>query len=181
MIREETAEFISQFSIYQYAFIKPEEAFFSDKTVKECRKCANYRTSWSCPPAIVSFSRCKRECLSYEDVFVFSCLSDRKTEKDAKLSAQFVREHARITDFTSEFFRSRGVETYVLTSDRCMICEKCTFPKSACRHPDRMHPCIESHGIKMSDLLARCDMDSFFEEGYTVRFSLIFIKRVKDV
>lgn len=177
MIREETAEFITQFHVYQYAFLKPEESDFSDSVVKGCKKCVHYKSAWSCPPAIVSFARCRRECLSYDGVFVFSTLYESRNDDDGEIRRKTRKEHGKVTDFTSEFFRSKGYETYTLTSDRCSICEKCTFPRKACRYQDRMHPCIESHGIRMSSLLGRCDMDHFFDEGYSLLFTLIFFRK----
>ena len=177
VIREETAEFISQFHVYQYSFLKPEESDFSDSVVKGCKKCANYRTAWSCPPAIVSFSKCRRECLSYDEVFVFSTIYEKRNDPDGEIRREYLNEHRKITDFTSEFFRSRGFETYTLMSDRCRICDKCTFPRKACKYPERMLPCIESHGIRMGNLLGRCDMDHYFDEGYALLFTLIFIRK----
>ena len=180
MIKEDAVDFISQFSIYQYAFLVPDEEFFSPSVVKECKKCKYYHTSWSCPPAIVRFEKCRRECMSYDEIFVFSSLYGAENDSDGQLKRNAKKEHEKITDFTEELFKSRGYETYVLTSDRCTICEKCTFPRKECLYQDRMHPCIESHGIRMSDLLARCEMDCFFEEGPSLLFSLIFYRRIQE-
>lgn len=177
MIKEDAVAFISQFPIYQYAFTKPDDSFFSPAVVKGCRNCVNYHTSWSCPPAIVGFEKCRRECMSYDEIFVFSTVYDRDAERDGGRKRKALKSHEKITSFTSEFFKSSGYETYILTSDRCHICDKCTFPRKACLHQDRMYPCIESHGIKMCDLLTGCEMDGYFEDGPALLFGLIFYRK----
>ena len=177
MTREDAIAFISQFSVYQYAFLKAEDAEVSDSVVKGCRNCRNYRTSWSCPPAIVRFEKCRRELASYEELLIFSTIFDRRNDADGSRRRACQKEQEKITNFTAEFFKTEGYETYILTSDRCSICDKCSFPHKACRHPDRMHPCIESHGIKMSDLLDKCEMDCFFDDAFSLLFTLIFFRK----
>ena len=117
--------------------------------------------------------------MSYEGIFVFSTIYDTRNDKDGQNKKKAVKEHERITTLTEASFRNSGYEVYVLTSDKCTICEKCTFPRKACAHQDRMHPCIESHGIKMSDLLLKSEMDCFFEDNYALLFSLIFYREAQ--
>ena len=70
-----------------------------------------------------------------------------------------------------------GYEIYTLSSDSCAICEKCAYPEGlACRHPEHMHPCIESHGIVVSDLVERLEMDYYLGERLLLWFSIIFLR-----
>ena len=48
MTQTEIEEYITQFPIYQYAFVKPEDIEFNDRVRQICKKeCSRYGASWS--------------------------------------------------------------------------------------------------------------------------------------
>ena len=50
MTQTEIEEYITQFPIYQYAFVKPEDIEFNDRVRQICKKeCSRYGASWSLP------------------------------------------------------------------------------------------------------------------------------------
>ena len=60
MTQTEIEEYITQFPIYQYAFVKPEDIEFNDRVRQICKKeCSRYGASWSCPPAVGTVEVCK--------------------------------------------------------------------------------------------------------------------------
>ena len=61
-------------------------------------------------------------------------------------------EHEKITNQIRELMRQQGVEPYILSTEACAFCEKCSWPDAPCRHSDKMFPCVESHGILVTDL-----------------------------
>ena len=63
----------------------------------------------------------------------------------------------------------------VLSTEACAVCEHCAWPDAPCRHPERMFPCIESHGILATDLAEKCGLD-FFNGNIVTWFSLLFFK-----
>ena len=53
MTKDEIESFITQFPIYQYQFLTPDEIEYNDRVRMICKKeCPRYGTSWSCPPAV---------------------------------------------------------------------------------------------------------------------------------
>ena len=50
------------------------------------------------------------------------------------------------------------METLMLSTESCAICESCAYPGAPCRHPDRMFPCVESFGILATALAERCGL-----------------------
>ena len=47
MTQTEIEEYITQFPIYQYAFVKPEDIEFNDRVRQICKKeCSRYGASW---------------------------------------------------------------------------------------------------------------------------------------
>lgn len=63
------------------------------------------------------------------------------SNRDALLATK--QEHEEITAKIEAFLKQDAWRCYTLSTDSCSICEKCTYPKKSCNHPDLMHPCIE--------------------------------------
>ena len=177
MNRECLEEFILQFPIYQYSFMKSEDIEFSEKVRSFCkRSCPHYRESWSCPPAVGKLEQCRDKCLKYTDVLIFSTVTEVDEKEKNIRSGETQKEHEKLTGIINSKMRDLGYITYVISSGYCRICDKCTFPRDYCRHPEEMYPCIESHGIVVSDLIADNDMDYYMGEKLRLMFSLIFFK-----
>ena len=60
--------------------------------------------------------------------------------------------------------------------EACAICEQCAWPDEPCRHPDRMFPCVESHGILVTDLAERRGIDFLAGSNLVTWFSLLFYR-----
>lgn len=65
-------------------------------------------------------------------------------------------------------------DIYVLSTEACAICDHCAWPDGPCRHPDRMFPCVESHGILVTDLAERHGIDFLAGSNLVTWFSLLF-------
>ncbi len=77
MTQTEIEEYITQFPIYQYAFVKPEDIEFNDRVRQICKKeCSRYGASWSCPPAVGTVEVCKERCMNYDHVLFFSSIAE---------------------------------------------------------------------------------------------------------
>lgn len=84
--------------------------------------------------------------------------------------------HEEITRQVNDLMRSRGCETYPLSTESCAICGECAYPAGPCRFPDKMFPCVESHGILLIDAAERLGI-GFQPEGNVVSwFSLILYR-----
>ena len=93
---------------------------------------------------------------------------------DALLATK--QEHEEITAKIEAFLKQDAWRCYTLSTDSCSICEKCTYPKKSCNHPDLMHPCIESHGILLTKNIEENHMDYYMGEQMVLWFSLIFLR-----
>ena len=85
-------------------------------------------------------------------------------------------EHEEITAAIEKFIRSQGTDCMALSTESCDICEHCAYPDAPCRFPERMHPCLESHGIIVSELAEKFSMDFTLSPTEILWFSLIFLK-----
>ncbi len=168
---------ITQLPIYQYAFVDVNDIEFNDKARNICKKeCTNYGKSWSCPPAIGPLKHCKNKCMDYSHVVLFSTTGEISNRSNREEILNSKREHEELTESIENFLKSEVLKCFTLSTDVCTICEKCTYPKKSCLNPDRMHPCIESHGISLSKILEKSNMDFFMGENMLLWFSMIFIK-----
>ena len=172
--------------IYQYAFVDTSQLLFTERVREICRQeCPRYGKSWSCPPAVGSVAHCREICEGYPETLFFSTVAEVSDVLNMDETLATRAEHERITTEAERQIRSLGLETYTLSSDSCAICEMgehapgCAYPGGACRHPDLMHPCIESHGIVVADLVEKCEMDYYLGERILLWFSLILYRRAE--
>lgn len=176
MTFQEIEQFITQFPIYQYELIDTEEIEFSDKVRAICKKeCPRYGNSWSCPPAVGTLEFCKKKCIKYPHALLFSSVAEVVDYSNMSKLLKTRYEHENITKKIEKNFRANAVPCYTLSTDSCAICEKCNYPKKKCIHPDTMHPCIESHGIVVTNILEKYQMDYFMGENMVLWFSIIFL------
>ena len=177
MTIEEIEVFITQFPVYQYAFVKPEELEFNERVRMICKKeCPRYGTSWSCPPAVGKVDSCREFCMDYADLLFFSSVAEVSDITDMEETLKTKTEHEKMTGIIEQKMKEEGMNVYTLSSDSCALCDKCAFPKPACRHPEQMHPCIESHGIVVANLVEKLGMDYYMGEHLLLWFSMIFFK-----
>ena len=133
--------YITQFPIYQYTFLSIDDIEFNDKVRTICkRECPRYGKSWSCPPAVGTVDKCRERCQQYTHALLFSSVAEVPdySNMDALLATK--QEHEEITAKIEAFLKQDAWRCYTLSTDSCSICEKCTYPKKSCNHPDLMHP-----------------------------------------
>lgn len=171
-------EYITRYPIYQYAFIPTEQLEFNQKVRVICKKeCPRYGKSWSCPPAVGTVEHCKDVCSKYSHALLFSSIAEVPDYSDMDTLLKTKKEHEEITSRIEFFAKDQGWKTYTLSTDSCNICQKCSYPQKSCKHPDFMHPCIESHGILLTKSIEENQMDYYLGEQMVLWFSLIFLEQ----
>ena len=84
-------------------------------------------------------------------------------------------EHEAVTNQVRDLLREQGIEPYVLSTEACSICESCAYLEGKpCRFPDRMHPCVESHGINLIPTLEANGLEFQYGENVVTWYSLLF-------
>ena len=57
------------------------------------------------------------------------------------------------------------------------LCSQCAIAQGLpCRHPERMFPCVESHGILVTDLAERHGIDFLAGSNLVTWFSMLFYR-----
>ena len=167
---------LSELPLYVYTYIDPKELEFSSRIRYICQaECPMYGKSWACPPATGEVGACQKRCMAYENCLLVGTVVEVNdiTNIDETLSTR--GDHEAVTNEIRELMRQQGVEPYILSTEACAQCERCAYlDGQPCRLPDRMHPCIESHGINVIPVLENNGLEFQYGGNIVTWYSLLF-------
>ncbi len=167
-------EQILEFPIMEYAFFKTEEIEFTKSVRYICEnECEHYGKSWSCPPNVGTIEECIARCHKYEYCMIFSSIVEVESFMNFQNCFDKKAEHEALTYEVAKIFRKETEDPLILSSG-CLICEKCAFPDSPCRNPERAFPTIESHGILIVPVAEKHGISFDCTEFTVTYFSLVF-------
>lgn len=176
MNRELLEAQLAKLPLYVYAWVKPEHLEFSQRVRWICEhECPMYGKSWACPPGVGSVEACQEKCLSYQSCLMIATVTEVPDISDISQTLSTRSEHEAITNQVGGFFREQGVFPYILSTESCAICKRCAIADGLpCRHPGRMHPCVESHGINIIPTLENCGLEFQYGDNVVTWVSLLF-------
>ena len=71
---------------------------------------------------------------------------------------------------------------FTLSTESCDLCEHCAYlDGKPCRFPEKMHPCLESHGVVVNELVEHHSMDIILAEIPFCGFLWCFFARERDL
>ena len=175
MNRELLEEKLADLPLYIFDFIDPQELEFSDRIRWICeQECPMYGKSWACPPGVGSVAACKGKCRKYENCLMLSTITEVADITDINETLATRPEHEAVTNQVRDFMRELGEEPYILSTEACAVCARCAYlDGQPCRHPDRMHPCVESHGINVVPILESRGLEFQFGANVVTWVSLL--------
>ena len=168
---------LSELPLYQYAFINTKDLMFSERIRWICEhECPMYGKTWACPPAVGSVEECEARCRQFEEALLIATITEVSDIANIEETLATRAPHEEITRQVHEMVREQAGETMVLSTEACAVCESCAWPDTPCRHRDKMFPCVESHGIVVTDLAEKTGIDFYAEGNLVTWFSLIFYR-----
>lgn len=176
MDRELLEGALAELPLYAYDCFSPRELEFSQRIRWICQhECPMYGTSWACPPGVGSVERCRERCLSYETCLMIATVAEVADIADMAGTLATRPVHEEITNQVRDRLRALGAEPYVLSTEACTLCPRCAvLDGQPCRMPDRMHPCVESHGINIIPVLESRGLEFQYGENVVTWISLLF-------
>ena len=136
-----------------------------------------YGKTWACPPAVGTVADCEEKCRSYNGCLLISTIAEVSDIADISQTLATRPAHEEITNQVGELLREQGVDPYILSTEACTLCERCAYlDGQPCRYPEKMHPCVESHGINILPLLEELGLQFQYGENVVTWFSLLFFK-----
>ena len=177
MNRELLEEKLSELPLYIYDFIDPQELEFSDRIRWICRnECPKYGTSWACPPGVGTVEECRARCAVYHNCLLISSIAEVADIADIDETLATRPAHEALTEQVAALLKEQGEKPYILSTQACAICDRCAIlDNQPCRFPEKMHPCVESHGIIVTDIAEKHDI-AFMNGNIVTWFSLILYR-----
>ena len=174
--REKLEAQLSELPLYTYFYLSPGALDFSDRVRYICSaECPMYGKTWACPPAVGAVENCKARCLTYENCLLIGTITEVYDIADLNATLATRPEHEAITEQVRAFFREQDCEPYILSTEACALCERCAYLDGEnCRYPDKMHPCVESHGINIIPTLEENGLPFQYGENVVTWYSLLF-------
>lgn len=168
---------LAELPLYQYTFITTDQLTFTDRVRYVCeQECPMYNTTWACPPAVGTVEECKARVLGYPEALMISTVTEVNDIANMEETLGTRAPHEEITRDVLELVRAQCKETMALSTEACAICEHCAWPNASCRHPNRMFPCVESHGILVTALADTAGIDFLAEGNIVTWYSLILFR-----
>lgn len=170
---------LAAWPIYAYAFFAPEELVFSERVREICRtQCPMYDTNWACPPAVGTVAACRERLTGFQHGLMIATAAEVPDLADINCALHTREPHERLTREVLALVREKAGAAMALSTEACALCETCAWPGAPCRQPERMFPCVESHGILVTELAERCGVDFMAEGPWVTWFSLIFFNDI---
>ena len=175
--RELLEEQLTQLPLYCYFFIQTDELAFSERIRYICEhECPMYGKTWACPPGTGTVEECRLRCMEFKDALMIATVTEVGDISSIEETLATRGDHEEITAMAADMVKAQAEEVYVLSSEACAICDECAYPDGPCRHPELMNPCIESHGIILSEIAEKYGVDFQYGGNIVTWFSLIFYK-----
>ena len=161
-IKEKFDEFISQYPIFEYRVLDTGDIKVQSRVRTICKQeCERYGSTWACPPAVGELSECEKKIRSYPKAVFFSSVAE-------------VSDIMNVRDF----LEGEGYETFTLSTESCDFCERCAYlDGKPCRFPEHMHPCLESYGVVVSEIVEKEAMEYNLGGNTILWFSMVLIRR----
>ena len=169
-------EQLSELPLYFYGYIDPKQLEFSQRIRYICSaECPMYGKTWACPPAVGEVDACQNRCLQYENCLMIATVTEVNDITDMEETLATRPGHEEITNQVGALMEAQGVKPYILSTEACAVCERCAWlDGQPCRHPERMHPCVESHGINLIPVLEENGIEFQFGGNVVTWVSLLF-------
>ena len=167
---------LAELPLYAYFFIDPKTLDFSERIRYICKnECPMYGKSWACPPAVGSVEACKARCLGYDHCLMIATITEVEDIANLEQTLATRGDHEDITNQVRDMMRTMDVDPYILSTEACAVCGRCAYlDGQPCRYPERMHPCVESHGINLIPTLEENGLEFQYGGDVITWYSLLF-------
>ena len=169
-------EKLAEFPLCCWHFFEPQELEFSSRIRWICEnECPMYGKTWACPPAVGEVADCQRKCMSYKTCLMISTMAEVEDITNIEETLATRPDHEEITNQVLEMMRGEGFDPYVLSTEACSFCQRCAYlDDQPCRYPEKMHPCVESHGINVVPVMETAGLEFQFGSNIVTWVSLLF-------
>ena len=176
MNRELLEQQLSELPLYIYDFFDPRDLEFSSRIRWICEnECPMYGKSWACPPGVGTVDHCRQVCRAYDHCLLISSIVEVRDIADMEETLATRPDHEALTEQVRELMQAQGIDPFSLSTEACTVYDRCAIlDGQPCRYPEKMHPCVESHGINVVDVLEKRGLEFQFGANVVTWISLLF-------
>ena len=167
---------LAELPLLGYFFIDPKSLEFSERIRFICEtECPMYGKTWACPPGVGTVESCRCRCQDFEDCLMIATVTEVSDISNLEETLATRPGHEAITNQVRDILRELGAQPYVLSTEACTLCQRCAYlDGQPCRYPEKMHPCVESHGINLIPTLEENGIEFQFGGNVVTWVSLLF-------
>ena len=167
---------LAELPLFAYFFLDPRELEFTHRVRWVCEhECPRCGQTWACPPGVGTVESCRDRCLKYENCLMIASVTEVEDISDMAQTLATRGGHEELTDEVRHILRELGVEPYILSTEACALCDRCAYlDGQPCRFPEKMHPCVESHGINLIPTMESLGLEYQYGQNVVTWFSLLF-------
>jgi len=118
----------------------------------ETGRCPAYNKNWSCPPALGTLEECDKMIKAYKRGAILQTTGEIEDDYDFEGMMEGGKKARKVLDDILNEMRKNGETFMALGCEGCHLCEKCTYPHSPCRFPEKAIPSVEACGINVVEL-----------------------------
>ena len=177
MDMEKLEPLLADLPLYFYDLLDPNELEFSQRIRWICtNECPMYGKTWACPPGVGRVAECQDRCMGYKQCLMISTITEVSDISNMYEGLATRGPHEELTNLVRDRMTEQlGLKPYILSTEACAICDRCAYlDGEPCRFPEKMHPCVESHGINLIPAMEARGLDFQFGENIVTWFSLLF-------
>ena len=167
---------LAQLPLFSYHFFDPAELEFTQRIRWICEnECPMYQKSWACPPAVGAVEACKAKCQAFSQCLMIVTMTEVADIADIQETLATRPEHEALTGQVRDILLQNGIDPFILSTEACAVCERCAWlDGQPCRMPERMHPCVESHGINIIPMFDKLGIPFISGANLVTWVSLLF-------
>ena len=167
---------LAELPLFAYFFLDPRELEFTHRVRWVCEhECPRCGQTWACPPGVGTVESCRDRCLKYENCLMIASVTEVEDISDMAQTLATRGGHEELTDEVRDILRELGVEPYILSTEACALCDRCAYlDGQPCRFPEKMHPCVESHGINLIPTMESLGLEYQYGQNVVTWCSLLF-------
>ena len=176
MDRERLEKGLAELPLLGYFFLDPKNLDFSQRVRWVCeQECPRFGKTWACPPAVGTVESCRCKCLAFDNCLMIATAAEVTSLSDMEETLATRPAHEAVTDAVGRLLEEQGAKPYILSTEACAVCERCAYLDGEdCRFPEKMHPCVESHGINLIPTLEENGLEFQFGGNVVTWVSLLF-------
>ena len=175
---EKFEDFIAEYPIYEYRLLDTKELSVAERVRIVCKQeCERYGTTCACLACGWYTQRVRCRIHSYDRAIFFSSVAEVSDLMNMEEMLATRDAHEELTTKVAEYLKGEGFCTFTLSTESCDICKECAYLKGEpCRHPERMHPCLESHGVVVSEIVEQKQMEYNLGGNTILWFSMVLFR-----